>query len=163
MTDALDRFADRDTWSTEDCSVAHALEVVGTRSAMLLMREAFYGTRRFDDFARRTGLTDAVAAARLKDLVTHGLLERRPYQEQGQRTRMEYRLTAKGRDLLPAVVALKQWADAWLSDPVGGAVRLEHTGCGSEVTGALRCTAGHDVPAQQITATPGPAWPSGER
>ena len=73
--------ADRDAWSAANCSVGRALEVVGTRSAMLMMREAYYGTRRFDDFARRVGVSEPVAAARLRELVAAGLLVRRPYRE----------------------------------------------------------------------------------
>src|SRR3954468_24621635 len=69
------------------CPIDRAMQVVGTRSAMLIMREAAYGTTRFDDFATRVGITDAVAATRLRELVEVGLLERRPYREEGQRTR----------------------------------------------------------------------------
>src|ERR1700709_1199406 len=99
--------ADRTAWSAHDrCSVGRAMDVVGTRSAMLLMREAFYGTRRFDDFATRVGITEAVAAKRLRELVDAGLLERAPYQEPGQRTRSEYRLTGMGRAPAPPAPAL---------------------------------------------------------
>src|ERR1700712_894943 len=73
--------ADRGAWQATRCSIDKALGVVGTRSALLLMREAFYGTRRFDDFAHRVGITEAVAAARLKELVDTGLLDRAPYRE----------------------------------------------------------------------------------
>jgi DNA-binding HxlR family transcriptional regulator len=69
--------ADRGAWNTHDrCSIDRAMQVVGTRSAMLIMREAFYGTRRFDDFASRVGVTETVAAKRLRELVEAGLLER---------------------------------------------------------------------------------------
>jgi DNA-binding HxlR family transcriptional regulator len=149
-----DLAARRGTWSADRCSVAAALEVVGTRSAILLMREAYYGTRRFDDFAHRVGLSDAVAAARLRELVEHGLLVKQPYQEAGSRTRMEYRLTEQGRDLLPAVLALMQWGDRWLADPPGGPVALTHRGCGAAVEVDIRCTSGHDVPASEILASP---------
>src|SRR5436190_21491264 len=91
------------------CPIDRTLQVVGSRSAFLLLREAFYGSTRFDDLVRLTGFTEAVAAKRLKELVAHGLLERRPYREPGQRTRHEYVLTERGRDLLPALLALGQW------------------------------------------------------
>jgi DNA-binding HxlR family transcriptional regulator len=97
---------------SDRCSIARALDVVGTRSALLLMREAFYGTTRFDDFVRRVEIIEAVAATRLKELVAAGLMVRRPYQEAGQRTRFEYHLTELGRDLLPAAFALRQWVIA---------------------------------------------------
>ena len=124
------------------------MEVVGTRSAMLLMREAFYGTRRFDDFASRVGITEAVAAKRLRELVDAGLLERTPYQEPGQRTRHEYRLTEMGRDLAPAALALMQWGDRYLADE-GAPLRLRHADCGAAVEVQVRCTEGHDVSLDQ--------------
>ena len=148
--------ADRDAWSAANCSVGRALEVVGTRSAMLMMREAYYGTKRFDDFARRVGVSEPVAAARLRELVAAGLLVRRPYREPGARSRMEYRLTTKGRDLLPAVIALMQWGDAYAADPAGPPVELRHRDCGAAVRAALRCADGHQVAARQIAVTAGP-------
>ena len=91
---------------------------------MLILREAFYGTTRFDDFAERVGIYQPVAAARLKELVDDGLLEREPYRDPGQRTRYRYRLTEKGADLFPVLVALKQWGDRWLA-PSGAPVELQ--------------------------------------
>ena len=114
--------AHRDRWQATECSIDKACAVVGTRSALLLMREAYYGTTRFDDFAERVGITPAVAAARLKDLVAAGILGKWPYRQPGQRTRYEYLLTQRGRDLLPAVLALWQWGDAHLQN---GAPPLE--------------------------------------
>lgn len=143
------------------CSVARALDVVGTRSALLLLREAFYGTRRFDDFARRVGVTEQVAATRLKELVADGLLERVPYREPGQRTRHEYRLTPKGRDLYPVLVALLQWGDAHAPAPAGTPVELVHTGCGAPVGVRVRCAAGHDLAPRDVTVLPGPGLPQG--
>lgn len=134
-----------------------ALGVVGTRSALLLMREAFYGTRRFDDFARRVGITEAVAAARLHELVDAGLLERQPYREPGQRTRHEYVLTDMGRDLLPVALALMQWGDRYLSGPDGPPLTLAHTTCGAEVRVETRCAQGHAVPLRELAASPGRA------
>lgn len=133
----------RGAWKADRCSIAKAVEVLSTRSAFLILREAFYGTTRFDDFAERVGITDAVAAARLRELVEEGLLEREPYREPGQRTRHHYRLTAKGADLFPALVALKQWGDRWLND--GGRVELLHRDCGARVGVEVRCEAGHEV------------------
>src|SRR6476661_11281797 len=127
------RLADRDVWRAGNhCSIGRAMQVIGTRSAMLLMREAFYGTRRFDDFAERVGITEAVAAKRLRELVDAGLLERTPYQEPGQRTRHGYRLTEMGRDLAPAAMALMQWGDRYLADD-GAPLRLRHADCGAAV------------------------------
>jgi DNA-binding HxlR family transcriptional regulator len=142
--------ADRGAWKATHCSVDRALGVVGTRSALLLMREAYYGTRRFDDFAARVGITEAVASARLRELVEAGLLTREPYREPGQRTRHEYVLTEMGRDLAPAALALMQWGDHWLAGPEGPPLALTHAGCGEPVAVEVRCGAGHDVPLSQI-------------
>src|SRR6059058_4799165 len=90
------RLEPRDRWSADRCTVARALDVVSTRSAFLILREAFYGTTRFDDFAERVGISEPVAAARLRELVDEGLLEREDYRDPGQRTRQRYKLTEKG-------------------------------------------------------------------
>jgi DNA-binding HxlR family transcriptional regulator len=147
LTGAL---APRSGWEARFCSMAAALDVVSTRSAFLLLREAFYGTTRFEDFAARGGISEASAAARLHELVDHGLLEREPYQEPGQRTRHGYRLTAMGADLLPALVALMQWGDRWLTDEQGGFVEFHHHGCGADVHAQLRCGEGHAVTLAEL-------------
>jgi DNA-binding HxlR family transcriptional regulator len=144
------RLADRDAWTADRCMLGRAMEVVGTRSALLLMREAFYGTSRFDDFARRVGITPAVAATRLRELVATGLLRRRPYREPGQRTRDEYVLTDMGRDLLPAALALMQWGDRYLSGDGGPPLAMRHADCGSPVRVEARCADGHEVPLDEL-------------
>jgi DNA-binding HxlR family transcriptional regulator len=146
MTGSLDP---RGGWTAERCTIAKALEVIPTRSAFLILREAFYGTTRFDDFAQRVGISEPVTAARLKELVENGLLEREDYREPGQRTRQRYRLTEKGADLFPALVALMQWGDRWLDDR-GGPVEIRHRDCGEAVRAELRCAAGHDVTPDEL-------------
>jgi DNA-binding HxlR family transcriptional regulator len=145
---------DRSSWRTGACPVGKALEVVGTRSAMLIMREAYYGTTRFDDFAERVGITEAVAAARLRELTTAGLLERRPYQEPGQRTRHEYRLTVMGRELAPVVLGLFQWGAKYLSPGGRPPVDLSHRDCGAPLQVTVGCADDHRVPLDEITVTP---------
>ena len=88
------------------CPIERTMAVVGTRSAMLVLREAFYGASRFEEFAARADLTDGTTSSRLRDLVEAGILEKRPYQEPGQRRRHEYALTPAGEDLMPALLAL---------------------------------------------------------
>ena len=144
--------ADRDSWTASNCSVARTLDLVGTRSAMLIMREAFYGATRFDEFARRVGITEAVAATRLRELTEAGVFDKHPYQEPGQRTRFEYRLTPMGRDLFPVVVSLMRWGDKHLADPPGGPIELRHNGCGEPVDVDVHCAAGHVVPLREVSA-----------
>ena len=150
----LDPALRRRRTAAPDCSVDRALQVVSTRSAMLLMREVFYGVTRFDELTARVGISEPVAAARLKELVSAGLLEREPYREPGQRTRYEYRLTEKGADLLPVIVGLMRWGDRWAPADGGGPVELTHRGCGEPVRAQLRCAAGHEVSASEIHAAP---------
>jgi DNA-binding HxlR family transcriptional regulator len=145
----------RGGWDARHCPIVRSMEVVGTRSAFTLLREAFYGTTRFDDFASRAGLSEAVTAARLRELTDARLLDRLPYREPGQRTRYEYRLTEMGTDLFPALAALFQWGDRWLA-PSG--VELHHHSCGAVVHAELRCTEGHQVTVPDIdlaARTPG--------
>jgi len=146
LTGSLDP---REAWTADRCTLAKALDMVSTRSAFLILREAFYGTTRFDDFASRVGISEPVTAARLRELVDHGLLEREDYREPGQRTRQRYRLTPKGSDLFPALVALMQWGDRWLDDR-GGPVELLHRDCGERVNVELRCAAGHRVGREDL-------------
>ncbi len=121
------------------------------------MREAFYGTRRFDDFARRLGMSPSSLATRLCALVDDGLLTRVAYREAGARTRYEYVLTAKGEALLPALVALLRWANDYL--PRGEHhLDLVHVGCNAPVQTQIRCRLGHDVTLRELTASsPGAA------
>ena len=137
--------------SGDYCPIDRAMSVVGTRSAMLLMREASYGTTRFDDFVTRVGITDAVASSRLRELVDAGLLSRRPYREAGQRTRHEYVLTDSGRDLLPALLALAAWGRKHA--PKRGTPSFSHAGCGEDVTVTLRYSAGHELEPDELVVT----------
>src|ERR1700753_1107547 len=147
-TGALD---DRDAYTIRGrCSIERALDLVGTRSALLLLREAFLGARRFEDLVRRAGLTDTVAAKRLKQLVSDDLLTQQPYQEPGCRTRYEYVLTGRGRAVFPVIVALSRWGDQL--DSIPEPVDLAHAGCGEPAGPVLSCAAGHDVPLQQTQA-----------
>ena len=142
MTGELDP---RDSWSAgASCSIAGTVELLATRSAFVLMREAFYGATRFEEFVRRAELSEPTASARLHELVDHGLLGLEPYQEPGQRTRNRYLLTEKGADLFPVIVSLMQWGNRWLSD-TGGPAKLLHRGCGATVRTELRCEHGHHV------------------
>jgi DNA-binding HxlR family transcriptional regulator len=142
------RLAPRESWPApgEHCPIART---IGTKSALVILREAFYGATRYEEFVERTGLSEPAVAARLRELSDEGLLEKYPYQEPGQRARSAYRLTEKGGELLPVLVAMMRWGDRWLFDS-GARVELEHTDCGSPVHAVLRCEAGHDVAADEL-------------
>jgi DNA-binding HxlR family transcriptional regulator len=141
--------ADRDAWSAVgECPIEKTLTLLGTKSAMLIMREAYYGTTRFDEFCRRVGITKAAAAARLNELVDAGLLQRRPYREPGQRRRDEYVPTRAGVEFMPVVWAMFEWGRRHL--PIDARLRLAHAGCGAEATVEMRCSDGHPVPADEL-------------
>jgi DNA-binding HxlR family transcriptional regulator len=139
---------DRDAWSAiGKCPIEKTMAVIGTKSAMLILREAYYGTTRFDDFARRVGITKAATSARLTELVDAGLLTRRPYREPGQRVRDEYVLTDAGTDLMPVVWSMFEWGRRHLTD---SRLRLTHLNCGADAGVEIRCTKGHLVPPEEL-------------
>jgi DNA-binding HxlR family transcriptional regulator len=149
--------SDRFRYSAANCSIARTLGVVGEKWTLLILREAFYGVRRFDDFHTALGCARNLLASRLKTLVVHGLLERVGYTDERGRGRHEYKLTDKGRDLFPVMVALMQWGDRWTADEAGPAVQMFHRECGAPVTAELTCGAGHSaLGARNIAAVPGP-------
>lgn len=147
----------RDNYVADNCSIKRALEVVGEKWTLLVMREAFYGARRFDQFQARIGCARNILSERLTTLTDAQLLNRVPYRESGQRERHEYRLTEKGLDLITAVIALMQWGDRWQADPDGPPVRVLHRQCGHPVEAILRCA--HDgtiVTGRDLQPVPGP-------
>jgi DNA-binding HxlR family transcriptional regulator len=150
LTGALES---RDDWTADRCPIASTMAAVGTRSAFLLLREAFYGTTRFDQFAERVGISQPVAATRLRELVEQGLLERQPYREPGQRTRSDYHLTQKGSEFFPVLAAMMEWGDRWVS-PAG--VSLRHGNCGQPVRTELRCAEGHVADLRDVELVSGP-------
>jgi DNA-binding HxlR family transcriptional regulator len=144
----------------QTCSVARALSVVGDRWTLLVLREAFLRTRRFDDFCTRTGASRPLVADRLEKLVEHGILERRPYQERP--LRHEYRLTAKGLDLHPVIASLAAFGDRWLDGGAGRPVELVHRDCGRVTTARLHCSeCGEPLDPRHVTARPGPGMAAG--
>ena len=148
MTALQGVLADRDTWSAVgQCAIEKTMSLVGTKSAMLLLREAYYGTTRFDDFVRRVGITKAATSARLAELVEAGLLTKQPYREPGQRSREEYVLTQAGTDFMPVVWAMFEWGRQHLGDT---GLRLTHLGCGADATVEIRCAQGHEVPPEEL-------------
>jgi DNA-binding HxlR family transcriptional regulator len=152
-----DALEDRNTWRVENCSIAMSMEVIGTRSSMLVLREALYGTTRFDDFVRRTKSTEAIVAARLKHLTDAGLFEKQPYKEEGKRTRYEYVLTQKGSDLMPAVFALMQWGNRYLQ-PDHGPLRLIERDTGATVVIGPQSESGKQLGVDDLAIAANGDW-----
>jgi DNA-binding HxlR family transcriptional regulator len=144
----------RSTYPGQECSVAAALEVVGERWTLLVVREAMLGVHRFDEIQADLGIARNVLQARLERLLEQGILEKRLYQDRPDR--YEYHLTDKGLDLWPAVVALMHWGDKHGALPAGPPVRLEHRGCGGGVDAHRMCTAcGEKLGPRDVWALPG--------
>jgi DNA-binding HxlR family transcriptional regulator len=144
-------------YDTQNCTIAAALAVIGEKWTFLVLREAFNGIRRFDDMQRRTQAPRQVLSDRLGQLVAAGILAKVPYREAGQRTRGEYRLTAKGLDLFPVIAALLEWGNKHAEVAGGPLVELTHRDCGAPVGLHLGCAAGHVLgSAREITPVPGP-------
>jgi DNA-binding HxlR family transcriptional regulator len=149
------------TWMMDydpaNCAIGAAVAIIGERSTFLVLREAFNGVRRFADMQRRTGIPRQVLSGRLARLVEEGLLRKVPYRDSGQRSRHEYRLTAKGLDLYPVLVGLMRWGDHYATGPAGPPVLLRHRDCGEPVHVQLACEAGHILEsARDVEPVPGP-------
>jgi DNA-binding HxlR family transcriptional regulator len=143
-------------WDTSNCSVGRAVALVGQTWVILILREVSQGIRRFKDMQAHLGVSRSVLSDRLDLLLDNGVLELREYREPGQRARSEYHLTQKGRDLYPALTALREWGDKYLADPAGPSLELTHRGCGAHVHTALICDAGHRVAPEELRRQPGP-------
>jgi DNA-binding HxlR family transcriptional regulator len=139
----------------DTCSVANALEIIGDRWAIHVLRESFLGVTRFEQFRRNIGVAKNILSHRLNTLVAGGVLERRLYSERPPR--YEYRLTEKGLDLYSVLIELMRWGNKWTPSPYGPGVILEHRGCGKTIEPALACPeCGEIVRPQDIRARPGP-------
>jgi DNA-binding HxlR family transcriptional regulator len=135
------------------CSVARALEVIGQRWSLLLVRDVFLGRHRFDELCASTGITRSVLTARLTHLVDEGVLRRECYQSGPER--FEYHLTEKGRALLPVLAQLMLWGDRYYPGPDGPPLLLEHRHCGGHPQDVLRCDqCDHALTASDVRARP---------
>jgi DNA-binding HxlR family transcriptional regulator len=146
----------------ENCSVARALELVGEWWTMLIIREAYYGTRRFDDFQRNLGIASNILTARLRLLVRSGLLQK--VADPVDRRRFDYRLTEKGRDLFPATIALLQWGDRWLQTPKTIPLRVVAKADGSPIAPVtVHSAAGAELTVRDVSWKPGPGATPAQR
>ncbi len=117
--------------ANKECSVARTMEIVGDRWSILILREAYYGVKRFDEFELYVGIAPNILSARLKKLVSAGIMRRVPLPEHSRR--YEYILTEKGRDFFPAYLALKKWGDDWLADGAGPQVVFRERALGRPI------------------------------
>ena len=144
----------RTSFEGMNCSVAQCLEVIGEWWSMLIVRDAFLGVRRFDDFQSRLGISRNILTSRLTSLVAAGVLQKLPYQDRP--LRHEYRLTDKGRDLWPVLTTMREWGDRWAA-PSGPPLELVHNACGRTMVLNHTCSAcGGDVDSRSVRARPGP-------
>ena len=138
----------------QNCSVARPAAILGDRWILVILRQAFSGVKRFDDFQSSLGISRSLLSDRLGRLVDAGILRREPYKDE-VRTRDRYRLTEMGLDLYPVLMALREWGDRYMADE-GPPVRIRHRDCGGEPTLELRCDrCGETVGARDAEATPG--------
>ena len=152
----------RRTYENQNCSIARALESIGERWTLLILRDAFLGTRRFDDFQRSLGIARNVLTVRLKALVDAGLLERRRYQERPER--YEYRLTEKGIDLWPVLVTLMRFGDkhGCEGDEIPP-TSVNHRACGTPIDDHMCCPdCGIQVGPRDVVAKRGEDVPSAD-
>lgn len=127
----------------DQCPIAQTVALIGDRWTLLILREAFYGVRRFAVMQDDLGIPRAVLSHRLATLVEYELMHREPYHDPGQRTRYEYRLTSKGRALLPTLMALMQWGNQYSMPDQAPPLTLVHVDCGAEVSTGFVCRHGH--------------------
>jgi DNA-binding HxlR family transcriptional regulator len=138
-----------------NCSIARSVSILGERWTIVILRQAFLGARRFEDYQRGLGIARNMLADRLRTLVESGILERRPYSERPPR--FEYRLTAKGRDLYPILVTLMQWGDRHGGHEDGPPVVLHHERCGHLAEAQLTCShCGEPLDPREVRPEPGP-------
>jgi DNA-binding HxlR family transcriptional regulator len=139
-----------------DCSVAKALEVIGERWSLLIVRSVMHGNRRFGEMQESLGIARNVLSARLQRLVDEEILERRAYQESPPR--YEYFLTQKGLDLWPALIALLNWGDRYSPSPEGPRRLIVHKECGGTVSERGICeSCGKLLTARDAKQVPGPS------
>jgi DNA-binding HxlR family transcriptional regulator len=143
-----------------NCSIAKTLDAVGEWWTLLIVRDAFRGTKRFDDFQANLGLARSVLTARLRKLTDEGILERSEYS--AHPPRYEYRLTDKGKALFPVISALMQWGDQWAQGPSGPPVLVVHDTCGQVTQPILTCPhCRGDITTKNTHTEPGPGARAG--
>jgi DNA-binding HxlR family transcriptional regulator len=145
----------RASFEEMNCSIARSLEVIGEWWTLLIIRDAFFGITRFEQFQERLGIARNVLTTRLDTLVDHEVLERRCYDE--GRERYDYVLTDKGKALWPVLTTLRQWGDEWIVGKGKEPVTMLHTTCGERTTAELSCDhCGEKLQRRQLRMVAGP-------
>ena len=148
----------RTSFARWPCSIARTVDLVGDWWTPLVLREAYYGVRRFDDFEAGLGIGRNILTERLRRLVKEGLMVRKRYEDHPPR--YEYRLTDKGRDFFPVLAAMVAWGDRWLDRGQGAPVMLRHTGCGKVSHAEVVCSeCGEPIHVRDIRPEIGPGFP----
>ena len=144
------------TYDEQVCSIARGLEVIGDRWTLLVVRDAFLGLKRFQEFEEELGIPKKVLTDRLQRLVDDGIFEKRLYQERPERH--EYVLTAKGRGLWRVLAQLMLWGDEHYVGADGPPRLLRHRGCGGRLDHSLRCKkCGAELKdSREVNLAPGP-------
>ncbi|MFT3801515.1 MAG: helix-turn-helix domain-containing protein [Burkholderiaceae bacterium] len=144
----------------EACSMARTVSVIGDRWTLMILRDCFLRVRRFEAFQQRLGITRPLLASRLKKLVDAGVLAKEPYQQRPPRH--EYRLTPKGLDLYPVVMAIVHWGDVHMTEPAGRPLLHTHRGCGRDFDPVMVCSeCGEPLRATHVHVRPGPGAEAG--
>jgi DNA-binding HxlR family transcriptional regulator len=140
---------------TLNCSIASALDIIGEGWTILILREAFFGSRRFEDFQKQLGIARNILTIRLNKLCDNGVLVRAPVKDGAKRN--EYRLTPMGRDLYAVLIALTQWGDRWLNTSQGAPVLFVERSTGKEVADVTIFNSdGKKLKPRDLAVKPGP-------
>ncbi|MGC7096467.1 winged helix-turn-helix transcriptional regulator [Amycolatopsis lurida] len=150
----------RTSFARWPCSIARTMDLFGDQWSPLVLRESFYGVRRFGDFQAELGIPRNTLADRLKRLTDEGLLEKRAYQDEP--VRYDYLLTEMGRDFFDVLVVMSRWGDRWLSGPEGPPVRMHHLDCGHDTHAEVVCAAcAKPLDPARVRMRTGPGYPEG--
>jgi len=140
-----------------NCAIARTGAMLGERWVFAILRAAYFRARTFEDYLAATGIARNVLADRLRSLVDYGILDKRPYEQAGSRTRSEYRLTEAGLDLYPVIVAMMQWGNKHAGFTQGPPVILRHRTCGAISEPRMVCDGcGEEITARDMQPMPGP-------
>ncbi|MBK5222470.1 MAG: helix-turn-helix transcriptional regulator [Acidimicrobiia bacterium] len=145
--------------STWPCTIARASDLLGDGWNLLIVRQACLGARRFEEFHDGLGIGRNVLTSHLHRLVDEGVFDRVPYQDRPPRH--EYRLTDKGRDIFPVLVAMAAWAERWMTGSEGTPLVFHHQSCDHDMHGEVVCSHCHDpIAVRDVGARPGPGHPA---